>query len=143
MAPGTLWTASAMLRMSVIVPRILLVWVHVTNRVRFDRSRFKVSTSSFGLLDFSAVHHLIFKPRHSAICTQDAMFASWSSFEMINSSPALYRIAKDKLRKSCVVEAPTTDSVSAHCQLWIFSSLTDFIGLCIDVSCCRLDAAPV
>ena len=73
--------------MSVIVPRMLLVCVHVTRHVLVVRRRFSDSGVRWGfVLESVGYHHFICRPRVEAKKTQEAILASWSTTEQIISA---------------------------------------------------------
>ena len=82
--------------MSVIVPRMLEVWVQVTSFVLGVRRGAREAGVSWGFVlwepleeedeDCSPSHQTILLPRHSASWTQEAMLASWSSLLITISS---------------------------------------------------------
>lgn len=82
--------------------------VHVTITVFLDRSSFRSDASNLGFSLVFGSHHLIVSFWRAARATQEAMFASWSILEMISSDPAGNSRAKERLRKSWVVDDPRT-----------------------------------
>jgi hypothetical protein len=91
-----------------IVPRMLEACVQVTITVLSDRRPLRSDASSFGFSLVLGSHHLIVRLRRAAISTQEAILASWSIFDRINSEPGGNSRATDRLRKSWVVEEPST-----------------------------------
>jgi hypothetical protein len=86
-APGIVWTVSAIARTSVIVPRMLLVCVHVTSAVCSESSGFSDSGVKCGLRDLSVGdQNLRVILRVLARKTQEAMLASWSTVLQISSA---------------------------------------------------------
>ena len=106
------WTRAEMDAMSVMLPRMLEVWVQATSFVEGVSNGERVEMSRWGFVHgvWDGVHHFMVSCRQEASCSQDATFASWSSFERMISDPGVrcsYR-EMDRLRKSWVVEGPRT-----------------------------------
>ncbi len=102
------WTALEMALISWIVPRMLDACVHVTMTVLGESKLGRSDARSLGFCLVLGFHHLMIKLRRAARSTHDAMLASWSILEMINSDPAGQLSALERFRKSCVVEEPRT-----------------------------------
>src|SRR6187402_3430822 len=96
-----------------MVPRMLEACVHVTMAVLSESNSLRSDARSLGLYFVFGIHHLIIIPRRSAIETQGAMLASWSTMEMMISDPGWKLRVVDRLRYSCVVEDPRT----VYCQI--------------------------
>lgn len=95
-----------------MVPRMLLVCVHVTSFVFPDINGRRLSAVSFRSPGSAeGVHHLSLKLRILARRTQAEMFASWSMDEqMISASSGKDRAkAWERFEKSWVVEGPMTE----------------------------------
>ena len=106
------WTRAEMDAMSVMLPRMLEVWVQATSFVDGVSKEERVAVSRWGFVHgvCEGVHHFMVSCRQEASCSQDATFASWSSFERMISEPGVRcsYSARERLRKSWVVEGPRT-----------------------------------
>ena len=94
--------------MSWIVPRMFEACVHVTNLVLSERSSFKSKARSLGFSFVFGTHHLRISFCRVAKDTHDAIFASWSTLEMMISEPSGKSRANERLRNSWVVDDPRT-----------------------------------
>lgn len=72
-----------------MLPRMLEVWVQATSFV-FGESRVaRTEGSRCGFVVEEGVHHFIVQERQLARASQEAMLASWSSFERMISEPGV------------------------------------------------------
>src|SRR5947209_12063413 len=111
MAPGMVWTVSAMAARSVMEPRMLEVWVQQTRRVWGVRSCLRSAGSRVGLVfEPDGIHHFTVRFFQAASWTQGARLASWSRLERMISEFGGKLRATDRLRNSWVVDGPSTTS---------------------------------
>lgn len=114
-------TSSAMARMSLMVPRMLLACVQETNLVLSESRgrRFSGVKRGFLVRLASGAHHFSVRFWRWAMRTQEEMLASWSVFETMISEPGGKWRVWARLAKSWVVEGPITRVLMWAVSFWV------------------------